>query len=516
MTDRYDAIVIGAGHNGLVCACTLGRAGMRVLVCEARPAAGGMTGTRSFGSGYRVPALAHVHYPLSATLRKALDLDRFGYVDGEPVDTVSLSTTPGPVVISGGEVRGDLLNVADSDRWHEFRSRYLEFAAALAPLFERRPPRLRNMVRGDRSTLARLAWRLRFGLGRDAMYEFLRVAGINIHDVLDETFEDERLKGAIALDAVLGSAMGPRTPGTVLTWLQRIHGELNGRPVLANETLTEALHQSARAADVAFRFESPVQAIAIEDDRAVGVVLAGGERLRATRVVAALDPRKTFTELVGAPRLDTQFANRVSQIRGPGVVGKLHLGLTALPEFTGCDPAMLRHRLLVAPSMRYVERAFNASKYGRCSEQPALEITIPSLGQSSLAPAGHHVMSVNVAYLPYRLKGGWTEQKPGVVQSVLGVLEQYAPGIGSLVADNELLSPADIEGEYGAVQGHWHHGELALHQSFMLRPLYGAAQYDTPVVGLYLCSAGCHPGGGLTGLPGQIAARRILQQRGKA
>ena len=510
MTERYDAVVIGAGHNGLVCAGYLARAGMRVAVCESAAAAGGIAAERRFGNGYRVPSLAHCHHAPDGTLVKDLELDRFGYARGEAVQTIALGGQSGRLVITSDAASGDGLGAADIAAYPEFRSRYTGFAHALAPLFESKPPRLKNFSGGDRSTLARLGWKVRFGLGRDAMYEFLRVAAINMHDVLDECFEDERLKGAIAFDAVLGSAMGPRTPGSVLTWLNRLHAERSGAPSLANGSLIAALVASAEAAGVTLRYQSPVERILLDGDTAAGVLIAGGERLHGARVVAALDPRAAFLQLIGAPGLDTQFANRVTQIRGAGVVGKLHLGLSALPEFAGVAKTLLGQRLLIAPSLRYLERAFNASKYGEHSAHPALEITIPSLNDPSLAPAGHHVMSVNVTWLPYRLKGGWEGRKEDVARHVLAEIAAHAPGIEPLVTDHELLSPADIERDYGAVMGHWHHGELSIHQSFMMRPLYGAAQYNTPIEALYLCSAGCHPGGGVTGLPGRNAAKRIL------
>ena len=429
----------------------------------------------------------------------------------QPVETIALAHGSGPLVLGAGTVGGDGLNDADVAAYARFRRRYAEFAAAIAPLLETKPPRLKNLAAGDLATYVKLGRKIRFGLGRDAMYEFLRVAAINIYDVLNEAFDDERLKAAIAFDAVIGNAMGPRTPGTVLTWLQRLHGEGHGAPALSNGTLVPALARSAEAAGATIRTRCAVERILLVDDRATGVALAGGETLEADIVVSGIDPRATFMKLVGAPRLDTMFANRVRQIRGTGVVGKLHLGLEGLPEFSGLDASQLRHRLLIAPTMRHIERAFNASKYGDCSEHPVFEITVPSLSDSSLAPEGHHVMSVNVAYLPFELKGGWADNRSAIVRHLLAELASYAPEIESQVTDREFLSPADIEREYGAVRGHWHHGELAIHQSFMLRPLYGAAQYDTPVERLYLCSAGCHPGGGVTGLPGRNAAKRILE-----
>ncbi|MEJ2258354.1 MAG: NAD(P)/FAD-dependent oxidoreductase [Woeseiaceae bacterium] len=513
MTERYDAIVIGAGHNGLVCAASLARSGLQVLLCEASPAVGGMAAERRFGadSSYRVPGLAHLSYPLAQALRDELDLDGSGYSPAAAVDTIALSPDAGPLVIGRDSLSGRPPDdAADVAAYPAFRQRLRDFSAALAPLFDSAPPRLKNLARGDKLTLARLGWRLRFGLGRDAMYEFLRIAGMNIYDVLDEAFADEALKGVMAFDAVIGSTMGPRTPGTVLTWLQRLHGERNGPLAPANGTLVAALERSARAAGVTLRCNCRVERIIVTNGRAAGVMLSGDEEIEAGLVVSAVDPRVTFGQLVGAPRLDAMFARRVAQIRGTGVVGKLHLGLSGLPEFKGVEADQLRDRLVAAPSMRYVERAFNASKYGELPERPALEITLPSIADPALAPAGHHVMSINVAYVPHAIKGGWERHAPKLISSVLAELEKLAPGIESLVIERDFLSPADIEREYGAALGHWHHGELTMHQSFMLRPVYGAAQYDTSVEQLYLCSAGCHPGGGITGLPGRNAARRIL------
>ena len=250
--------------------------------------------------------------------------------------------------------------------------------------------------------------------------------------------------------------------------------------------------------------------VLIDNDKAFGVELDNGDLVKAPLVVSNVDPRATFAKLVGAPQLDTMFATRARQIRGPGVVGKLNIALNGLPKFTGLDASALSDRLVVAPSMRYVERAFNHSKYGECSDHPVLEISVPSLHDPALAPEGHHVMSVNVAYLPYALDGGWPDQKKTLAYRIISQLSEYAPGLTSLIVDHEFLSPADIEREYGAVQGHWHHGELSIHQSFMMRPVHGAAQYDTPIEGLFLCGAGCHPGGGLNGTSGINAAKRAI------
>lgn len=514
---RTDAIVIGAGHNGLICASYLARSGMNVVVLESSDTAGGMSAPRSLGDDYHFPGLAHVACPLSPAIRRDLKLDTYGYQPGNAIDTIALHQGGKHLTIGVNSVSGEELPDSDAKAYPGFREQYLAFARALHPLFHNKPPRLKEIPLADKTTLAKLGWNIRVGLGREAMYEFLRVAAINIYDVLNDTFEDDLLKGAIAADAVLGSAMGPRTPGTVLTWLQRLHGELNGPMSLQSggqSQLVHALTQSAEDAGATIRLNVHVDKILIDNGKAFGVELANGEMVKARIIVSNADPRSTFTRLVSAPTLDAMFANRVTQIRGAGVVAKLHIALNGRPEFVGLAESQVGNRLLVAPSMKYVERAFNHSKYGECSEHPVLEITVPSLHNDALAPEGHHVMSVNATFMPYDLEGGWEEQKTTIAYKVISQLGQYSPNLTSLIVDHEFLTPRDIEAQCHAVQGHWHHGELSIHQSFMMRPLHGAAQYDTPVDRLFLCGAGSHPGGGLTGLPGRIAAKRILELGG--
>ena len=515
MTDRLDCIIIGAGHNGLVCASTLARAGMNVACLEASGSAGGMAAPRTIGDDYHFPGLAHVAHPISKSIRRDLKLDDFGYATGRAIDTVALDAAGRHLVIGSNGLSGAGLSDADQMRFPAFAQQYADFAKAMRPLFENKPPRLKNMPFADKATLAKLGWNIRMGLGRDSMYEFLRVAAMNIFDVVEDEFQDDRLKGALAADAVMGSAMGPRTPGTVLTWLQRNQGAING-PLSqqAAGRLVDALTQSAENAGVSIRLNTPVEKILIDNGKAFGVRLANGEMVKANTVISNVDPRTTLTSLVGAPQLDAMFANRVTQIRGSGVVAKLNLALSGKPDFTGLAESQLGDRLLVAPSTRYVEHAFNASKYQQYSENPVLEITIPSLHDSALAPEGHHVMSVNVAFVPYELEGGWDEQKSTLAYKIISQIGQFAPNLTSLVVDHEFVTPLDIENEFGAVRGHWHHGELSIHQSFMMRPLHGAAQYNTPIDQLFLCGAGSHPGGGLTGLPGRNAAKRVLELRG--
>ena len=312
----------------------------------------------------------------------------------------------------------------------------------------------------------------------------------------------------------MGHHMGPRSPGTVLTWISRVYGELNGPlSMLGGEKSqpTSALLRSAEAAGASIRLSAKVKRILVENGKAVGVEMENGERLKAGLVVSNADPRSTFLDLVGAPELDASFAQRVTQIRGAGNVAKLHLALSGKPEFLGLSKSDLESRLLVAPTVNYVERAFNPAKYNEYSTDPILEITIPSMHDDTLAPEGHHVMSINVMYAPCDVEGGWQQHKAAFADTVIGKISRYAPNLKSLIVNHELLTPQDIESQYHVRQGHWHHGEMTIHQSFMMRPVHGAAQYDSPLEGLYLCGAGTHPGGGLTGLPGRNAAKRILK-----
>ena len=513
-----DAIVIGAGHNGLVCATLLARAGHSVLLLEAAEEVGGMARGLAFGDGYRAPT-APFAYPLDPDLCRQLDLAAHGYQAGTPVATVALAADGRHLTLHEDRLEGVDIPAEDRAAWPAFRQQADDFLEALAPLFGRPPPRLKDFSSADRNTLMKLAWKIRFGLGRERMYEFLRLLAMNIYDVLDDGFTDPRLKGALAADAVLGCQMGPRTPGTVMSWLQRRfparHGALSAVRTGAGN-LSDALLAAAQAAGVQVRQGQPVQQISVDRSQVTGVVLADGETLSSGRVISALDPRATFGCLVGAPALDAQFAQRARQIRGEGVVAQLHLGLRERPAFAGLDADQHGQRLLFAPDARYVERSFNGSKYGEAAAEPVLEIALPSVHETELAPAGHHVMSVNVSAMPYSLKGGWDAHKAALQEQLLDQLEGLAPGLREQVVVAEFLSPVDIEARTGAVRGHWHHGELTLHQSFMMRPLYGAAQYQTPVAGLYLCSAGAHPGGGVHGLPGKLAAQRVLATGGAA
>jgi phytoene dehydrogenase-like protein len=355
------------------------------------------------------------------------------------------------------------------------------------------------------------------------MRELLRIGGMNVFDLLEDNFQSPLLQGALGFDAVLGTNFGPRSPGSVFTLLYRLagaaaaHGMEGGGAPLAQPkgglgALSYALAGAAVAAGAEVRTSAAVERILVRDHRAAGVQLASGETITADTVISNVDPQATFLRLLGAEYLDAGFTRRVSHLRTRGLAAKLHLALADLPRFTGVSPDALGGRLLIAPSLDYLERAFNHSKYGEFSNAPAIEITVPTVNDPTLAPTGKHVLSAVVQYAPYMLKAGWDGGRQQFADLIVQTIERYSPGLAKSIISAQLLAPPDIEREFRITGGHWHHAELALDQFFMMRPVPGAAQYQTPVDGLYLCGAGCHPGGGVMGTAGRNAARQVLGQ----
>jgi len=524
MTEKTtaEAIVIGAGHNGLACAAYLARAGWDVLVLEASGEVGGAAATRRLADGFRVPGCAHLLYQLQPEVAGELELSKFGLeIAVADALTTALSPDGHHVGIRGADLDG---RVTDRDRagLQEFRERMLRFAKLLRPYLNRRPPLLVNNDTADKLTIGRLGLDIR-RLGRREMQEFLRLIAINIYDVLHEHFETELVQGAFALDAVLGTHLGPRSPNSLLTYIHRLTGEIDGRPGTialpkgGMGRVGDAFAGAARAAGVNIRCAAPVRRIRVDNGRVIGVELEDGEEIDALTVISNADPRTTVLDLLGARHVETGFTRRIRNLRMRGNAAKLHLALDALPEFAGVEPSALAGRLLIAPDMDYVERAFNPAKYGQWSAQPVVEITVPSVGDPSLAPPGRHVLSAVVQYAPYRLDGGWSEDQTAVFRDlVIDTIAAYAPGLRDTIVAAELLSPADIERTFRIGGGHWHHGELALDQFLFTRPVPGAAQYVLPVAGLYLCGAGAHPGGSITGAAGRNAAAEILKREGRS
>ena len=510
MGDRYDAIVVGAGHNGLVCSALLAKAGKKVLVLEANEQVGGAAVTREFSEGYSVSACAHLLYQLQPEVRKELSLST--RLASEDMTTIALGENGGHLRIKGDQVDG--VSDEDAEQYRRFRKRMTRFSDLLRKLFNKTPPRLGSKKFQDLATLGQLGLGLRM-MGKEEMQEFLRLIGMNIHDEVTERFENPMLKGAVSLDAVLGTHLGPRSPNTIMTYLHRLagdHGRM-GVPAGGMGSVSNELAQAARNAGVTIRTGMPVKRIVISNGRATGVETVAGDHFESLMIISNADPKTTVMKLIGAKHAETGFARRISHLRAKGNAAKLHLALDGLPTIEGLSKKDYAERLVIAPDEHYVERAFNPAKYGESSPHPVIEITFPSFRDETLAPTGKHVMSAVVQYAPYDFKGGWGDAaKASLMKAIMSTLARYMPDIEQRVTASELLTPADIEREFHMSGGHWHHAELTLDQFLFVRPVNGAAQYSLPIDGVYLCGAGSHPGGGVSGAAGRNAARAILNQ----
>jgi len=508
MDNRYDAIVVGAGHNGLVCAALLAQAGKRILVLEANAQVGGAAVTREFAAGYSVSACAHLLYQLQPEVRKELKLAP--ELSSENMTTIALAEDGQHVRLTGDSIAG--VSEEDAASYKEFRGRMTRFSDLLRKFLNKAPPRLGTRNFKDLLTLGQLGLDIR-RMGKEEMREFLRLIGMNIYDELDERFDSPLLKGAISLDAVLGTHLGPRSPNTIMTYLYRLAGD-QGRvamPTGGMGRVSDEIAHAARNAGATIRTKMPVRRIIVENGRVTGVETDDGTRFDSYKVISNADPKRTVMGLVGARNVETGFAQRINHLRARGNAAKLHLALDGLPAIAGLTKKDFAERIVIAPDENYVERAFNPAKYGETSPQPVIEMTFPSFRDTSLAPAGKHVLSAIVQYAPYGLKGGWNDTvKETFLQTVIKTIAKYATDIEHRITASELLTPADIEREFHITGGHWHHAELTLDQFLFVRPVSSAAQYRMPLDGLYLCGAGTHPGGGVSGAAGRNAARAIL------
>jgi phytoene dehydrogenase-like protein len=513
--DRYDSIVIGAGHNGLVCAAYLAKSGQRVLVLEAAKSPGGLAARREFCDGFSV-SIAHSVGHFSRTIVDDLNLAAKGFTThGRTLPTVGLSTEGDHVILEDGLLKG--ADTRDTDANTRFQALMSRFAKAIEPFWFKTMPRIGNNSIGDALTFAHIGFNLR-RMGKRDMHEFLRIASLPARDLMDEYFENNLVKTAVSWDGLIGSKIAPRSPNSaVLTMLYRMSGQATPGHIIPTggvPGLVDALSASAQDLGAEIRYGARVSRILINGGKsglaAHGVQLADGEKLRTDHVISAVDPRRTFLDLVGAEYLDIGFTNRIRRLRCDGYVAKLHLALDGLPQFSGLERP--DGRLIIAPELDAIEFAFDDAKYGGCPASPVLEIVVPSIRDASLAPADKHVLSAHVMYIPYRLKTGWNDAARNTARErSIDSIGRYAPGIREQILHSEFLTPGDLEREYRVTGGHWHHTEFAVDQMLMMRPTYGAAQYRTPLPNLFLCGAGCHPGGDITGVAGHNAAREILR-----
>jgi phytoene dehydrogenase-like protein len=528
----WDAIVVGGGHNALVAAAYMARGGLRTLVLERRVRLGGAADTAELAKHIRVPVLAHTVGRLRPSIQKDLRLSSHGLSLVAPDVRVFAPNPNGGAVVMWSDVDRTAAGLAersaaDGDAYSAFDRRVRELGRFLDQLGRTVPPEVSTPGLDDAIAALRLGRSFR-SLGRDGTRTILRVLPMAVADLVGEAFEDDALRAAIAWRGVRYGAVGPWSAGTATSLLTDGAGNDGGA---AGETvfarggpgrLAEALAEAARAAGAEIRTGAEVVAISSRDGVANGVVLADGEEIRASAVVSGLDPKRTLLGLLDPVALGPSLGWRAGNIRTPGVTAKVNLAVRRLPTFPAAadDERLLRGRILVASGIDAMERAFDASKYGRWSEHPVLEVTIPSLVDPSLvegARAGTHVISVIAQYAPYALRDGdWDDGgREAFGDAVVAVLEAVAPGIGKLVSHRQVLLPADLERDYGLTGGHPLHGEAALDQWFLWRPLLGHGRYRIALERLYLCGSGAHPGGGVTGGPGQNAAREVLADLGR-
>lgn len=521
VTRQHDVIFVGAGHNGLVAATLLAKAGLTTLVLERRAIVGGAAITGEICPGFRCSTLAHTAQP-AATLLSDLRLVEHGLELIDPDPWLFAPCPDGRSLLIGRDQATTASSIAQfSDR--DARA-YPEFCATLARLtrfiaesMASTPPDIDQPDRADLWALLKLGRRFR-RLGRKDAYRLLRWLPMPAADFVSEWFESEPLRSVTAAAGIFGTALGPRSPGSAAVLLhQRAVGDGFPRFVRGGVgALSSALASAAGAAGVDIRTSAEVTRVDVQDGRTTGVRLQSGETPRANVVVSNADPRRTLLGLIDPVQLEPAFLGRVRSYRCVGTLAKINLALSDLPTFTALrhssDTKPLGGRIHIGPDLEYLERAFDASKYGRCSPRPYLDITIPSLTDPQLAPPGRHVMSICAQFAPYRLRGtDWSAAGPAFADTVIDTLSEYAPDIKRLIVHRQIVTPCELETTYGLTGGHIFHGELALDQLFTMRPLLGWARYRTPIHGLYLCGSGTHPGYGLSGLSGYNAAREILK-----
>jgi phytoene dehydrogenase-like protein len=528
----YDIIIIGGGHNGLVAACYLARAGLKTLVLERREIVGGAAVTEEIHPGFRCSTLSHSAAPFFSYVSKYLRLDRYGLEFITPAAKVFAPASDGSSICIYDDPAQTIrelekISAKDAKSYPAFELSFSRIGRVLAPLLTMTPPSIEHPSAGELWSFGKLG-RLFRKLGKQDAYRLLRWGPMAVADLVAEWFETETMRALVAARGIFGAFAGPWSAGTSigLLWQAAMDGHAIAPAAFVKGgmgVLTQSLAVAARNAGVEIRTGATVQNIEVSEDRAAKVVLTSGEEIRARGIVSNADPRTTFLKLIDPVCLDPSFLLKIQNYRATGVSAKINLALSGLPSFTGVegdeDRTKLSGRIHIGPDIDYLERAFDAAKYGDYSPLPYMEITIPSLLDPGLAPAGAQVMSVYIQYAPYKLKeGDWNSRREEFADDVINVLSGYAPNLKELIVARQVITPLDLEETYGMSGGHIHHGEQSLDQFFTFRPLIGWAQYRTPIKGLYLCGAGTHPGSGVMGGPGANAAREIIKdfKSGKA
>jgi len=518
-----DVIIIGGGHNGLVTAFYLAKAGFKPLVLERRTQVGGAAITDEFHPGFRCSTLSHSAGPIRPDIVRDMQLEKHGLKFITPETCVTALSPDGRALSLYQDENKSAQSIGpfsqkDAAKYPEFEKSLGKISKVIAEALATTPPDIDHPSGGDLWSMLKTGRALR-NLGKRDMYRVLRWGPMAVADLVAEYFETELLRAVIAARGIFGTFLGPWSAGSALQLLIRAAGDSHpaGSALFAAGgmgALTQAMASAAKAAGVEIRTSAEVIEIRVKDGAAIGAILGTGEEILAKAVISNADPKRTLLKLTDPMHLSPDFVQKLQHFRGNGTVAKVNLALSGLPTFTALkngDSAALKGRIHIGPEIDYLERAFDESKYGNFSRQPYLEATIPSLTDPTLAPDGKHVMSIYMQYAPYKLKGDWEDQRKALGQTVVQTLAQYAPNLPEMILTHQIITPLDLEEVYGMTGGQIFHGDLALDQFFTMRPLLDWARYRTPIENLYLCGSGTHPGAGLTGGSGANAAREIVK-----
>ena len=517
---KYDAIVIGGGHNGLVAAARLSRSHGRVLVLEAGDRLGGAAATSEIVPDYRAPAVAHLIDGFPRRIERELKLAKHGLrYAARDVPAVALDRDGNHIMLPRNRKEYAAFKKRlpkDAEAYRDRVALLRAQADLVAPLLGELPPRHDDpdaVKRFLRRVVLRAQWQ-----GRSALRKLMHTLPESIGDRLDAEFESPLLKGILAFDATLGGGEGPYAPGTSFraVWREAIRMQGQGTRQIAGGigALAVALAAAIEAQRGEIRLGARAVRILVEDDAVSGVELSDGTVLHAPLVVSALNPRVTMLGMLGAAQLETEAATELRFAAPVGNTAKINLALETIPVFSGLAPELHGARLVVAPSLHELDETAAECRDGRFASEPVMEMLVPSLADPSLAPEGHHILSIIIHNVPFEVEGGWDAQREIFVQKVVRTVEAYAPGIADAMIAGEILTPPDIERKYGLAGGDWHQGDLRLDRLFSFRPSPSFGRYEAPVPGLYLCGAGSHPGGGVTGLPGWLAVEAIGTRKG--
>ena len=522
-TKRYDAIVIGGGHNGLVTAAYLARAGRKTLVLEKRDLLGGAAVTEEVFPGFKYSVFSYVVSLLRPEIIRDLELPKHG-LQILPLESTVTPMENGDYLGSWAdpdESRRELMRHSprDVEAIAQFGRLMHHMAMAVRPILGMVPPDPTSLAPSDLAGMLKLGGHFR-SLGAERFHALYKLMTMSSADYLDEWFEFDTLKATKSASGIIGTFLGPRSPGTAYVLLHHYMGEIDGAfrawgfQKGGTGGISEAIGNAARALGAEIRTGAAVEQVLVKDGRVTGVALATGEEIAAPIVASGLDPRQTFMRLVDPKQLPADLVEGVARFKFRGSSGKVNLALSGLPDLT-CLPGVgphLRGAISMSPSVDYLERAYDDAKYGNFSQHPYMDIVIPSMIDPDMAPPGKHVMSIFVQYAPYNLTGGWTDAKREAFgDAVVDTLAQRAPNLKSLILHRQVMTPADVERITGLSEGNIFGGELALNQLFFLRPVPEWAKYRTPIRGYWQCGAGTHPGGGIMGATGRLAALEILK-----